>query len=640
MPYAKKCLPFCVVFILGFARLHTTSAQSNNVSASELKKLDVEDLMNVEVTLVTRSPQRLTEASSSVQVITGDDIRRSGATNIAEALRLVSNLQVAQMRSNTWIIGARGFNTLFANKLLVMIDGRTVYTPLFAGVFWDMQHVLLEDIEKIEVVSGPGGALWGANAVNGVINIITKNTRETTGLYVAGTLGTLLKNQVELRYGGKINKHTNYKVYGLHFNRNNLERPDGTEFDDSWRLTQGGFQVDWSDERNDQLMVKGDVYGGAIRTTGNYSDLNGQNILAKWQRTIGEKSGFTLQAYFDRYLKRDGPGKTMDEIVTADVDFQHSFAAGRRQSVVWGVGFRRVRDEFLSGNPGIAILPTRKNLDLLAAFVNDEIRIAKNFTVTLGAKFLNNVYTGFELQPGARAGLTINPRNNLWASVSRAVRTPSRIDVDYYSPAVEPPPGNPYLRGGENFVSEKVIAYELGYRFQPNTKSAFSLATFYNNYNDLYSLDVVPGTLTYMNMNGTSGKAWGAELSGSYQLTSKWRVKGGYTYFDKKLTPESANSVDPSYQANDVRNQVLIQSVTDLPFNLELDIVGRYLDFIPATLATALVPSYVTFDLRIACQAGPFGLSIVGQNLAEKNHVEFGSLNIPRSVYAKISMRL
>ncbi len=640
LKYAPKCIRILLFCICGLGVIHETFAQSEIVSATDLKKLDVEELMNVEVSLVTRSPQRLSEASSSVQVITGEEIRRSGATNLAEALRLVSNLQVAQSRSNTWLIGSRGFNTLFANKLLVMIDGRTVYTPLFAGVFWEMQHVLLEDIDKIEVVSGPGGALWGANAVNGIINVITKNTRETTGLYASGTLGTLLRNQAEIRYGGKIDERTSFKVYGLHFNRDNFKRPDGTDADDAWHSSQGGFQVDWTDDRNDRLMVKGDVYGGEINTNGTYSDFNGQNLLAKWQRTISAKSGLTLQAYFDRYLKRDGPDKTMDQMVTADVDFQHSFTAGKKHSLVWGAGFRRVRDHFFSNTSRAVVLPPRKNLDLLAAFVNDEIKLASNLTLTLGAKALNNVYTGFEFQPSARVGLTLDPKNNLWAAVSRAVRTPSRVDIDYFAPAVEPPPGNLYIRGGDNFVSEKVIAYELGYRVKPDTRSAFSLATFYNHYNDLYSLDALPGTLTYVTGNGTSGKAWGAEISGSYQVSDSWRLKGGYTYFDKKLTSESATSLNPAYQGNDVRNQVMVHSMSDLPFNLELDIVGRYLDFIPVTLATALVPSYVTFDMRIAYHVGFVQLSVVGQNLLEKNHKEFGSLNVPRSVYAKIALRL
>ncbi len=613
-------------------------AQHATASAKDLKALDVEELLNVEVSLVNRTPQKLSDASSSVQVITGEEIRRSGATNIAEALRLVTNVQVAQFRSNAWIIGSRGFNTIFANKLLVMIDGRTVFTPLFGGVFWDIQNVLLEDIEKIEVVSGPGGALWGSNAVNGVINIITKNTSETTGLYASVTAGNMLKHQADLRWGGRIGGKTHYKIFGQHFDRASFKTPSGDEFHDDWNFTQGGFQVDFDDSRRDRLHVRGNVYGGEVNTVGTASDFNGQNLLAKWQRKLSDRSGVVLQSYYDRYFKRDATGKNQDEMGTVDLDFQHRFALGKKHGLVWGVGYRRVKDHFVSKGTDVAILPERKNLDLITAFINDEIRLHDRLTFTPGIKFINNVYTGSEFQPGARLSFTAGNRSSYWASVSRAVRTPSRVDVDYYSPAVRQP-GAFNIVGGPDFVSEKVLAYELGYRVRPGTGAAISVATFYNVYDDIYSLEAEPGSTDIFIRNGTAARSWGAEISGSYQVTNSWRIRAGYNYFDKKLRQKTPAILDPAYQANDAKHQAMIHSMANLPLGLNLDLVARYVDQIPATLVTLKVPSYFALDTRVSYHIRCFELSLVGQNLFRKQQIEFGDLKVPRSLYAKVSLR-
>ncbi|RYY29851.1 MAG: TonB-dependent receptor [Chitinophagaceae bacterium] len=615
-----------------------SKAQQTSASAKDLKALDVEELLNVEVSLVSRTPQKLSEASSSVQVITGEEIRRSGATNIADALRLVTNLQVAQFRSNAWIVGSRGFNALFTNKLLVMIDGRTVYTPLFAGVIWDMQNVLLEDVEKIEVVSGPGGALWGANAVNGVINIVTKNTRETKGLFAAVTAGTLLQDQVDVRWGGRIGAKTNYKIFGQHFDRASFKSATGVDFHDDWSFTQGGFQVDVDDAARDRLHLRGNIYSGVVNTVGDKSDFNGQNILAKWQRRINDRSGISLQAYYDRYFKRDATAKNADEMVTADLDFQHNFGLGKRQMLVWGVGYRRVKDNFTSAGADVAILPARKNMDLLTAFVNDEIRLHDRWMLTVGAKFIDNVYTGAELQPSVRVGYTVNNKSTLWTSVSRAVRTPSRVDVDYFSPAV-PTPGGVNLLGGPDFISEKALAYELGYRVKPGAGSAISVAAFYNVYNDMYSLEAAPGTTDVFIRNGTAAESWGAEISGSCQVTDSWRLRAGYTYFDKELRQKRPALIDPAYQANDAKNQVMLHSMSNLPFNINFDVVARYVDVLPASLVTPQVPSYFSFDIRLAYQLRFLELSVVGQNILRRRHAEFGDLQVPRSVYAKASLR-
>ncbi|MBA4167501.1 MAG: TonB-dependent receptor, partial [Chitinophagaceae bacterium] len=270
----------------------------------------------------------------------------------------------------------------------------------------------------------------------------------------------------------------------------------------------------------------------------------------------------------------------------------------------------------------------------------DEFSLSKSIKITIGTKVLHNVYTGVEIQPSGRIALNVDNKNTLWASVSRAVRTPSRVDVDYFSPSAPQPPTTPSVAGGSNFISEKVLAYELGYRVQPNGKSTFSLSTFYNVYRDIYSLEPLRGTQTYVILNGTEGKSWGAEFSGTYQLHKNWRLRGGYTWFDKKLTVKPGHVFDPSYLSNDAQNQFLLQSMCELPLHIHLDVIGRYLDYLPATVVTAKVPAYSTFDIRIAYTIKIIEVSIVGQNLSTRKHVEFNALSIPRSFYAKMTVRL
>jgi iron complex outermembrane receptor protein len=620
-----------------FIMPHIVPAQKN-FSSTELKKLSVEELMNIEVSLASRTPQKLTESASAIQVLTGEAIRRSGATNIPEALRWIPNLQVAQITSNAWIISARGFNTIFANKLLVMIDGRTVYTPLFGGVIWEQQNVVLEDVDRIEVVSGPGGTLWGANAVNGVINIVTKSAKNTKGFHGSASVGSFERDREVLRYGGQIGENISYRVYGQHFFRNPTIQPSGEDTTDAWRLTQGGFRMDWKASALDAVTLQGDLYDGLRKTAGGNSPLNGQNILGRWAHTFSEQSGLELQLYYDRYFREDIPGTGSDKLKTFDVDFQHRFPLPY-QSLLWGVGYRIVKDEAIYRTPFIGILPPEKTLTLFNAFVQDELTLSQRLKFTVGTKLTNYTYSGTEWQPSARLAWNFKPNSTLWGAVSRAIRTPSRYDVDFYIPITPLPPTSPSVAGGPNFVSEKLIAYELGYRVQPNPHSSFSLATFYNVYHDLYSVEPLPGTLTYQIQNGSEGEAWGAELGGSYQVTKQWQLRGGYTYFDKDLRAKEGHEFNPDYLGNDVRHRAVLQSILDLPYHLQLDIAARYLTSLAKTLATAAVPAYFTFDTRLAYTYKQLELAVVGQNLWEDEHTEFGVLRIPRSVYAKISAR-
>ncbi|HEU4634128.1 MAG TPA: TonB-dependent receptor [Flavisolibacter sp.] len=634
--YRQGSRIWLLLFLIVLSGEWTVAQQK--LAPAQLKKLSVEELMNIEVTLASRTPQKLTESASAIQVLTGEDIRRSGATNIPEALRLVPNVQVAQITASAWIISTRGFNTIFANKLLVMIDGRTVYTPLFGGVIWEQQNVVLEDVDRIEVVSGPGGTLWGANAVNGVINIVTKGARHTQGLYAMASAGTFIKDMAELRYGGKISEKLFYRVYGQHFDRKETTLPNGTDNTDAWLLTRGGFRLDWDPGVSDAVTLQGNIYDGKRKTTGGNSPLNGQNILGRWSHTISDKSDLSLQLYYDRYFREDIPGTGSDRLKTFDVDFQHRFPLPY-QSLLWGAGYRVVNDEALFRTTNVGILPPQKTLHLFNGFVQDEITLHERVRLTIGTKLTHFTYSGFELQPSVRLAWNPRPQNTLWAAVSRAIRSPSRFDVDYYLPTYSVPPTSPSVAGGPNFISEKVTAYELGYRLQPNQRSTFSVATFYNVYHDLYSVEALPGTLTYQIQNGSEGNSWGAELSANYQVTDKWRWRGGYTYFDKDLSAKQGHTFNPDYLGNDVRHRAVLQSMLDLPLHLQLDIAARYLSGLPKTIATAAVPSYFTFDSRIAYTFRQFEVAVVGQNLWEDKHTEFGVLSLPRNVYAKISAR-
>lgn len=623
---------FCLAVSLG----NIAIAQTADIK--KLKQLSIEELMNIQVTSVSKTPELLNEVASAIQVITREDIVRSGATSVPEALRLASNLQVAQLNSSAWIIGTRGFNTVFQNKLLVLIDGRTVYTPLFGGVLWEFQNVLIEDVDRIEVISGPGGSLWGANAVNGVINIITKNARDTQGLYVTQAIGNFLRSHTAVRYGGKIGDKFYYRVYAQQFLRGNTYRADDSDNIDDWNLLQGGIRFGWYPTEKDHLSVTADVQDGERETEPEKSPFDSQNIRVRWTHATSEMSDILLQVYYDRYW-RDDRASLGDEMETYDVDFQHRINFTPDNRLVWGVGYRHVADEVYNRTPFAGLLPAKKELPVYSGFFHNELTFRSRYTLTVGSKFLHNVYSGFEFQPSLRIAARLKEKQTIWAAVSRAVRAPSRFDVDYFLPLEPQPPSVPSVAGGPNFDSEKMESVELGYRLQPNQKSSFSLATFYNRYRDVYSVEPLPETLTYQIQNGSEAETWGGEFSGFYQVADAWRLRGGFTYFAKDLRAKEGRMHDPSYLSNDARHMALIQSMLDLPGNLEFDLVARYLDYIPASFATPGVPEYFTFDARLAWAFKNFEIAAVGQNLYKKRHTEFGAELLPRSVFGRLTCR-
>jgi iron complex outermembrane receptor protein len=625
-------------------------AQTNELTPApeELKRLSLEQLMNQQVTMVTRGPEKWFTSPSAEQVVTGEDIWRSGATRIPEALRLAPNLHVAQIDSANWAISARGFNRGnplaagpgfsfgIANKLLVLMDGRTVYTTLFGGVLWDVQDTMLEDVDRIEVVSGPGGALWGANAVNGVINIVSKSAKDTQGGLLTVGGGTQLQDFTSVRYGGTLASNVYFRVYGKYFDRNSTLLPDGSSATNDWRMGQSGFRMDWLPANGDTITLQGDGYANSMEQAA-FSDttVNGQNILGRWTHLLSDESDIVVQWYWDRTY-RNIPGLAAETVNTYDLDFQHRLPIGERNKFTWGGEYRLVADTVANG-PVLAFEPSSRNLQIFSVFAQDEISLVpKRLVLTVGGRLDHNDYTGFEIQPNTRLAWTPDDRQTVWGAVSRAVREPSRADRDL---VLHLPPQT--VLGSGQSISETLVAYELGYRIRPVSRLVLSLATFYNDYDHIHSLEpLVTSPTTLLFGSGLEANSWGMELSGTYQVTDRWRLRGGYTYFDKNIAvkPGHSDAFQGLGEGNDPHNQVLVQSILDLPHNLQFDGVARYV----GTLPFPEVPSYFAMDLRLAWRPRRnLELAIVGQNLWQNQHPEFGPAptrqEIPRSFYGKIT---
>jgi len=599
---------------------HRAPAQQRD-TAAVLKRLSIEELTNVLVTSVSKRAESLSHAASAIQVITQEDIRRSGATSLPEALQLASNLQVAQVDSRQWAISARGFNTTTANKLLVLIDARTVYTPLYSGVFWDVQNVSLADIDRIEVISGPGATLWGANAVNGVINIITKNAGDAQGLLVAGGGGTELQGFGTVRYGGAAGSRVRYRIHGSGFGRDAATLPNGQGSTDDWHMGQGGVRLDWDASDSDSVTLQGDHYDGRIgQSSGNDIAVSGDNVVGRWSRTLSANSDARVKLDYDR-THRDIPGTFSEDLYTYDVDFEHHALLGRRHDVVWGLSYRLSNDN-VGNSAALAFLPPHVVRRWYGGFLQDEIAlVADRLAVAVGAKIGHNDYTGVEVQPSGRVKWRMSPSGTIWAAVSRAVRTPSRIDRELFVPG-QPPY---LLAGGPGFRSEELLAYELGYRVQ-HRALAVSLASFYNRYHGLRSLeqDSAPAAFPIVIGNGQESESYGAELTADYRITDRWRLRAGYTELRVHIWPNSTSS-DTSRgtsESHTPNRQLSLRTSADLPAHLRLDGSFRYV----SEIANQQVPGYAELDARLTWQpTAKLDLSILGRNLLHRRHVEFGA---------------
>lgn len=645
VPITRWVVSLVCSCFLGGIGAENLLAQTNvaDASPSELKKLSLEELMDVDITSVSRRPEPLRQAAAAIQVITQEDIRRSGVTSIPEALRLADNLQVAQVDAQTWAITARGFNDPIANKLLVMMDGRNLYTPLFSGTFWDVQDYQLEDIDRIEVVSGPGGTVWGANAVNGVINIITKSAKETQGLLASASGGDELHALGGIRYGGKLSSNVFYRVYGKGFDRDNTVFGNGSGAPDAWRMGQGGFRIDWDAPGQNLLTLQGDGYAGDFESTATTnSDVAGGNILGRWSHAISEDADTTLQMYYDRTHRRISPLVFTEDFHTFDVDFQYHLKFAERHNLVTGLAYRYTHDVLQNGPP-ISFLPATLDRNLFSGFVQDEIRLRDDLFFTLGTKIEHNDYTGFEFEPSGRLAWDFTTNQVVWAAISRAVRMPSRIDVELFLPS-----SPPFLvAGGAGFVSETVLAYELGYRAQVHKDVSAAVSLFYNQYDNIRSVSTnAPFTI----QNSVEGETYGGEFSLTYQALDWWRLRGGYTLLqeDLRVEPGKADLNRATAQGVDPQQQFSLTSQIDLPRGFELDGRLRWVDrleFFSSGVSAGTVPSYFELDVRLGWHINKnWELSVVGQNLLHDHHPEFrapgpGRNEIERGVYGKVVFR-
>ncbi|UXI70047.1 TonB-dependent receptor plug domain-containing protein [Tahibacter amnicola] len=583
----------------------------------DLADLSLEQLGDIEVISVNRRAERLVHAPASVFVITREDVRRSGANSIPEALRLAPTLQVARIRASEYAISARGFNTTTTNKLLVLIDGRTVYTPLYSGVFWDAQDVLLEDIERIEVLSGPGGTLWGSNAVNGVINIVTRAASATQGLLVASAVGTH-EDKAALRIGGTLPGNGAYRLYAKYLDRDSSILANGRKTFDAAQNAQVGFRTDWSNGTDD-YTVQGDAYSGvADHPVTRDRRIEGANLLARWHRRSDTGAQARLQCYVDR-TERLIPGTFAETLDTVDIEFQHALAPNGRHQWSWGAGHRYSRDD-VTNSAGLAFIPGEKSLRWTNVFVQDDLALGERMTLSLGAKWERNVYTGTEFLPSMRARWKVADARTLWAAVSRAVRAPSRIDRDFFLPG-QPPF---VLAGGPEFQSETADVAELGYKAEASQLLSYSLTAFHHRYDDLRSFEpVAPGR--YVFGNRQEGTSYGLEGWLRWQPLPRWTLGAGFVELRKDLRqkPGSGDPTGTRSNGNDPEHQWKLRSTIALSPSQDLDLHLHHVGRLP----DPSVPSVTALDLRWEWRVhDALAVSLTVQNLTDAQHREFGAL--------------
>ena len=630
---ALACLPFI-----------STTAEA----ALDLNSLSIEELAQIEVTSVSKSAQPLSNAASAIYVITRDDIDRSGAPNIPEILRLAPNLQVAQTSASQYVVTARGLSGSpaaqnFANKLLVLIDGRSVYTPLYSGVYWDMQDVLPEDIDRIEVISGPGATLWGANAVNGVINIITRKSSDTQGAYLSVQVG-VDERSVGLRYGGRASQTLSYRVYVRGYEEDQTRTPTGIAAQDDWSRIQGGFRVDWDASAQDGITVQGDAYGGNRGQIGRSDEnISGQNLLTRWNRSFADDSALQVQLYYDRTERKSEGSREGFSFNTYDLDVQHSFALGARHDLVFGGGVR-ISQYDIAGNRAFTFVPTSRTLRLANAYVQDSIRIGEAVRLVLGLKVEDYPYSATALLPNARLSVQLDERTMVWAALSRAVRSPTPFDRDV-AESIGP---TLFLIGGPHFGTEKLTAFELGTRTQPSSRLSLSLSTFYNRYDDLRSIESNLATILPLEFgNMIRGHTYGFEAWGDYGITPWWKLSAALSLLKQrfKLKPGATSLLLPvlpgvEQQGNDPEYQASLKSSMNLGSNTRLDLAFRHVGARPKPH----VPDYVELDVHVSYNLSPqLQLSLTGRNLLHARHQELQATEanpVTRKILAGLQWRL
>lgn len=637
---------------------------------ADLTELSLEELMGIEVTTPSKKEESLFDTPAAVYVVTGEEIRRSGVRSIPDALRIVPGVEVAQISANEWAVTIRGFNNSFANKLLVLVDGRSVYEPFFSGVFWDEVDTLLEDIDRIEVIRGPGGAIWGANAVNGVINIITKEAKDTEGVFVQGGGGNVEQGFVGLRYGDKAGENLFYRAYGKFFNRGSHENRSGGDGDDDWKSYRGGVRVDWDDKDRDAVTLTGDIYNIDAKRSLTVASLfppfeetsrvdnstTGGDLLLRWTHAFSEDSNTVFQTYYD-IVDRDIDSLTKDKRQTFDVEFLHRFNVNflSDHDIIWGLGYRVINED-LNGSFVFDPGQDSRTDNLYSAFVQDELTlIDEKLFLTIGSKFERNDFSGFEIQPDARLLWAVNDHNRIWTAVSRAVRTPSRTEQDVRFVAegfINPDTRLPTLvvvTGSDDFDTEDLLSIEVGYRARPGDSILIDITGFYNHYENLETLR--PGEPFIVNepiphlvvplffSNGPDGDSYGFEIATKWSPVDYFRLHANYSFLELELEKDPNNTEPRFREGASPNNQIKIQSFINLPYNVELDTSLYWVEKLPALD----ISSYTRLDVKLGWEPlEGVELSVVGQNLIEE-HFEFSdsfignATRVPRSVFGTLT---
>jgi iron complex outermembrane recepter protein len=615
-------------------------AQSPRValSATELKKLTLEELLALQVTSVSRHPETASRAAAAVEIVTQEQITRTGAESVPDALRLVTGLQVSRFGGNSFAISSRGFASLAANKLQVMQDGRSLYSPLFSGVFWDAYGTMIEDIDRIEVIRGPGATMWGANAVNGVINILSKDARDTQGSLVTAGGGSEERLFGAVRYGGRASSTTHYRVYARFHDRDAMALPNGQDATATPFESQAGFRVD-ARPRGNHVTVQGDYFQNESEAANREEAANRSiNLLNRWTRSLGGDSELQLQAYFDRF-ERTVPHQMGERRNTFDLDAQYRARFGAAHDFVTGFNYRFSTDQTDAGGT-TQFIPRGRAIALVGAFVQDEITLVPHqLALVLGSKFQWDSLDGFEPQPNIRMVWTPGERQTLWAAASHAVRMPTRIDEDLrFIP--NPANGIVAFRGNPDFEPEKLNAFEIGYRVRAASNFFIDATVFHHDYDDLRSLEPTPPLgFPFVQFNRLDADTSGVELSLKLEPTQWWRLSGNYSYLRRRLHP-NADSRDPNrgtLEGNDAPRLFSLWSSIDLKHGITFDVMLRHVGALPEPR----VPAYTELDLRLAWRPREgLEFSLVGQNVLDRQHLEFGTpspatAEVQRGVYAK-----
>jgi iron complex outermembrane receptor protein len=651
-------------FVVALVTLSSGSALAQ--TAQELKRLTLEELTRMEIITVSRSPEPASQVPAAVFVITSEDIRRSGATSLPELLRRAPGVQVARIDAGRWAIGMRGFSDRLSRSMLVLIDGRAVYSPLFAGTYWEVQDVLLEDIDRIEVIRGPGGTLWGANAVNGIISIVTKPARDTQGVVGWAGGGSSDHGQAGARYGGALGQSGYMRGYVKGVTIGPQFHLDGTDEDSLWRV-QSGFRGDWALSTERALTVQGDLYesrlgGRAVATsyTPPFSTvstveapLSGGNVLARLAGRFGSSTEYQFQTYYDRTDRDERPvGETRD---TFDMDYQQRRPLGQEHRLTWGAGYRLTSGRITAIAPS-AFIPSTRTDTLFSAFVQDEVALLPDrLALTAGAKVEHNEYSGFELQPSGRITWSVNADNTVVGSVTRAVRTPSRVETDYTTTSLVSPAPPTFVRLLPNpgFVPEELVAYELGHRIHVGNVYV-TTSGFFNQLTNVLStelgtsfVETTPGTphtiLPVQFLNGLHGNSHGVEITGEVRPASWWRSAVNYSFVRIQLTRDAGGRDVSQERRNEglsPRHQFQLSSSFDLPRRFTLDWYLRAI----SELRAGPVPAYATSDVRLAWQSSAgLEVALVGQNLHEAHHLEWrdgaAATELRRSIAVTLTLR-